>query len=125
MLIDKKTLIIEDILILSILYENYHNEKVFKTIGEIRDSKKIVDLVRKYRPDVLIMDIMLQGSIDGIQVAKRIRTFSDIPIIFISRNYSLKYYQKVEAICNASLMDKPISETNISQAVDNILRNVA
>lgn len=125
MLVDKKTLIIEDILILSILYENYHNEKVFKTIGEIRDSKKIVDLVRKYRPDVLIMDIMLQGSIDGIQVAKRIRTFSDIPIIFISRNYSLKYYQKVEAICNAGLMDKPISETNISQAVDNILRNVA
>ena len=125
MLVDKKTLIIEDILILSILYENYHNEKVFKTIGEIRDSKKIVDLVRKYSPDVLIMDIMLQGSIDGIQVAKRIRTFSDIPIIFISRNYSLKYYQKAKVIWNASLMDKPISETNISQAVDNILRNVA
>jgi two-component SAPR family response regulator len=71
------------------------------------------------------MDIMLQGSIDGIQVAKRIRTFSDIPIIFISRNYSLKYYQKAKAIWNASLMDKPVSETNISQAVDNILRNVA
>ena len=125
MLVDKKTLIIEDILILSILYENYHNEKVFKTIGEIRDSKKIVDLVRKYRPDVLIMDIMLQGSIDGIQVAKRIRTFSDIPIIFISRNLSLKYYQKVKAIWNASFMAKPISENNISQAVDNILGNIA
>ena len=39
MLVDKKTLIIEDILILSILYENYHNEKVFKTI-EIRGTVK-------------------------------------------------------------------------------------
>ena len=31
----------------------------FKTISEIRDSRKVVDLVKKYRPDVIITDIML------------------------------------------------------------------
>ena len=125
MQITKKTLIIEDNLILSILYENYREEKVFKTVGEIRDGETVINLVRKYRPDVIIMDLMLQGSINGIQAAQRIRTFSDIPILFISRNLSLKYYQKAKAIWNARFMVKPISEDNISQAVDNILRNVA
>lgn len=125
MQISKKTLIIEDSLILSILFENYREEKVFKTVGELRDGETVINLVRKYRPDVIIMDIMLQGSIDGIQVAKRIRTFSDIPILFISRNLGLKYYRKAKAIWNAKFMVKPISENNISQAVDNVLGNAA
>ena len=71
--ISKKALIVEDNLILSVLYENYLQQKVFKTVGEIRDGETAVNLVKKYNPDIVIMDIMLEGPMDGVQAAQQIR----------------------------------------------------
>ena len=36
------------------------------------------------QPDLVLLDIILPGTVDGFQVAKRIREFSDIPIIMLT-----------------------------------------
>ena len=119
--ISKKALIVEDNLILSILYQNYLQQKVFKTVGEIRDGETAVNLVRKYNPDIVIMDIMLEGPMDGVEAAGRIRLFSDVPIIFITGNSDQRYMQRAREISNSKFMTKPISEDKLSQAVDLML----
>ena len=119
--ISKKALIVEDNLILSVLYENYLQQKVFKTVGEIRDGETAVNLVKKYNPDIVIMDIMLEGPMDGVQAAQQIRTFSDVPILFITGNSDQRYYQRAKAVSNSDFMVKPISEEKLSQAVDVML----
>ncbi|MGB0346616.1 MAG: response regulator [Balneolaceae bacterium] len=119
--ISKKALIVEDNLILSVLYENYLQQKVFKTVGEIRDGETAVNLVKKYNPDIVIMDIMLEGPMDGVQAAQQIRTFSEVPILFITGNSDQRYYQRASAIPNSGFMVKPISEDKLSQAVDLML----
>jgi len=35
-------------------------------------------------PDLILMDIRLKGQVDGIQAAERIRTFADLPIIYLT-----------------------------------------
>jgi DNA-binding NarL/FixJ family response regulator len=119
--ISKKALIVEDNLILSILYQNYLKQKVFKTVGEIKDGETAVSLVRKYNPDIVIMDIMLEGRMDGVQAAQQIRTFSEVPILFITGNSDQRYYQRACAITNSDFMVKPISEEKLSEAVDLML----
>jgi len=119
--ISKKALIVEDNLILSILYQNYLEQKVFKTVGEIRDGETAVNLVKKYSPDIVIMDIMLEGPIDGVEAALLIRKFSNVPILFITGNSDQRYYQKANAVPNSDFMVKPISEEKLSLAVDIML----
>ena len=119
--ISKKALIVEDNLILSVLYENYLQQKVFKTVGEIRDGETAVNLVKKYNPDIVIMDIMLEGPMDGVEAAQKIRLFSDVPILFITGNSDQRYVRRAAEVSNSRFMTKPVSEDKLSKAVDIML----
>ena len=122
--ITKKAIIVEDNLILSVLYQNILQKKVFKTVGEIRDGETAVGLVKKYNPDIVIMDIMLEGEIDGIDAAERIRKFSMEPILFITGSSDKPYVFRASNISNSEFILKPISQAKLSEAVDTILARV-
>jgi DNA-binding NarL/FixJ family response regulator len=119
--ISKKAIIVEDNLILSLLYENYLKEMVFKTVGEIKDGETAVKLVKKYNPDVVIMDIMLEGNIDGIEAAYQIRSFSEVPILFITGNSGHDHVRRALKIRNSEFLVKPINEVKLSEAVNQLL----
>lgn len=119
--ISKKAIIVEDNLILSLLYENYLKEMVFKTVGEIKSGEKAVELVKKYMPDIVIMDIMLEGEIDGIQAAEEIRKFSKAPIVFITGNSDSLHLEKAKKVGNTKFLRKPISEDKLKKAVNYLL----
>lgn len=42
-----------------------------------------VDLVKDTKPDLVVLDLMLPG-LDGIEVCRRVRTFSQVPIIMLT-----------------------------------------
>lgn len=120
MQINKKAIIVEDNLIMSILYENYLQKMVFHTVGEIKDGKSAVELVRKYEPDVVIMDIKLQGNMDGITASEKIREFSEVPIIFITGNSDAESKERASRITNSNFLVKPITEEKLKEAVNEI-----
>lgn len=119
--ISKKAIIVEDNLILSILYQNMMKEMVFKTVGEIRDGETAVKLIRKYAPDVIIMDIQLEGEMDGIQAAHQIRDFTDVPILFITGNSDDHHFQRAKRVSNSSFLVKPINENMLKAAVNRLM----
>jgi DNA-binding response OmpR family regulator len=43
-----------------------------------------IEMVALEQPDLVLLDIILSGSIDGFQITERIREFSDIPIIMLT-----------------------------------------
>jgi two-component system KDP operon response regulator KdpE len=43
-----------------------------------------VEMVALEQPDLVILDIILLGDLDGYQVARRLREFSDVPIIMLT-----------------------------------------
>ncbi|MEQ9307856.1 MAG: response regulator [Balneolaceae bacterium] len=121
--ISKKAIIVEDNLILSILYENMMKEMVFKTVGEIRDGETAVKIIRKYSPDVVIMDIMLEGDMDGIQAAHQIRDFTNVPILFITGNSDNHHFERAKRVTNSSFLVKPINEQMLMEAVNELMGN--
>ncbi len=40
------------------------------------------------QPDVVLMDVRLQGSMDGAEAARQIRRTSEVPIVFLTANVS-------------------------------------
>lgn len=115
--ISKKAIIVEDNLILSIMYENYLRKMVFKTAGDVREGKKAVALIKKYVPDIILMDIMLQGEMDGIEAAVKIREFSQVPIVFITGNSDYAHVERAREIVNSEFLKKPITEERLKKAV--------
>jgi two-component system, OmpR family, KDP operon response regulator KdpE len=43
-----------------------------------------IESVALEKPDLVLLDIVLSGSLDGYQVARRIREFSDVPIVMLT-----------------------------------------
>jgi pilus assembly protein CpaE len=56
-----------------------------KLLDVLTDGKVVVDRIRQLRPDVLIVDALLQGKVDGLKVAEEVRAAGlHIPIIALT-----------------------------------------
>ncbi len=56
----------------------------YKVVGTAARGAVAVTLTRELRPDLILMDIHLTGSLDGIETAEQIRLEFDVPIIFLT-----------------------------------------
>jgi two-component system KDP operon response regulator KdpE len=48
------------------------------------NGERAVEMVALEQPDLLLLDIVLTGKIDGYEVAQRVRAFSTVPIIMLT-----------------------------------------
>jgi len=56
-----------------------------KLLEVMSDGRHVVDQVREVRPDILMVDALLQGKINGLEVAERVRRAGiDLPIIALT-----------------------------------------
>jgi two-component system, response regulator PdtaR len=49
-----------------------------------RTGPKAVECQNRHQPDLVLMDILLEGDMNGIEAAEQISVKSDVPIIFIT-----------------------------------------
>jgi two-component system KDP operon response regulator KdpE len=47
-------------------------------------GESAIELTALEQPDLILLDIILPGDLDGYQVARRLREFSDVPIIMLT-----------------------------------------
>jgi two-component system KDP operon response regulator KdpE len=55
----------------------------FTTLSTAR-GEQAVELAALEQPDLMVLDILLAGEMDGYEVARRVREFSTIPIIMLT-----------------------------------------
>ncbi len=53
-------------------------------VSAVTNGELAIERVALDRPDLVILDIILPGSLDGYEVARRVREFSDVPIIMLT-----------------------------------------
>jgi len=68
----------------------------------------------RLKPDVVLMDIRLGGSIDGIQAAEQIRRATDIPIIFLTSYTDHQTIERAAASEPAGYIVKPFDERQLA-----------
>ena len=78
----KKALIVEDDINIAELLKIYLQKDGFETENAY-DGKKAVELAEKFRPDIILLDIMLP-LMDGWQVCREVRKNSQVPIIMLT-----------------------------------------
>jgi two-component system KDP operon response regulator KdpE len=47
-------------------------------------GENAVEMTALERPDLILLDVVLSGAMDGYEVARRVREFSDVPIIMLT-----------------------------------------
>ncbi len=80
----KKILIVEDEAVNSIVLEKTLHELGYDVAGNAFDAEEAIAMARDEKPDLILMDIRIQGEKDGIEAAKEIYALYNIPIIYLT-----------------------------------------
>ncbi|MGF1669165.1 MAG: response regulator [Balneolaceae bacterium] len=113
----KKVFVVEDDLILNLLYENYMEQLGFETEGELVYGKTAVDLAKKIKPDLILMDIALEGDMDGIEAMQEIRKFSDVPVIYITGNSDESNRTRAIETNYTDFLTKPVEFEDLKESL--------
>lgn len=75
-------LVVDDDEKLCALLRSYFEQEQF-IVYVAHDGTEALNLLRSQKPQIMLLDLMMPGM-DGFEVCRRTRQFSDIPIIFLS-----------------------------------------
>ncbi len=90
-------------------------------VEQARDGAEAVERVRRRAPDLVVLDVMLPG-LDGYEVCRAIRRFSDVPVLFLSsRGEELDRVLGLE-LGGDDYLAKPFSPRELVSRVRAILR---
>lgn len=115
---NRKVLIVEDDLILNLLYESYLERLGFETEGELVYGKTAIEATKKIDPDLIIMDITLEGEIDGIEAMLEIRKFSDVPVIYVTGNSDPYHVERAKKTEYLDYLSKPIEFEDLKKSIE-------
>ncbi len=87
----------------------------------VSSGQEAVDTVAELRPDVVLMDIVLQGEMDGIQAAQKISSL-DIPVIFLTAYSDDKTLQRAKATSPYGYIIKPYPDKELQLALETTIQ---
>ncbi|MFA6363621.1 response regulator [Methanoregula sp.] len=80
-----------------------------------------IELARSRSPDLILMDIMLAGKIDGITTAEQISERLDIPVIYITAYVNETLLQRAKLTSPYGYIIKPFNDRELQATVEMVL----
>ena len=77
-------LVVEDENIVSKDIQHSLKKLGYVVVGAAATGEKAIDLAHQTKPDVVLMDIMLKGDMNGIETAGIIKKDLQIPVIYLT-----------------------------------------
>jgi len=81
-------LIVEDDLLTATVIQKYLTNNGYDVTAIAANATEAFKEIDKVKPDLILMDIFLRNSIDGIEIARIIREKYDIPVIYLTADSS-------------------------------------
>jgi PAS domain S-box-containing protein len=80
-----------------------------------------IEKAGKYRPDLVLMDIVLKGEIDGIETAAEIRKHYNIPIVYLTAYEDDKTLKRAKMTEPLGYILKPFEERYLRSSIEMAL----
>lgn len=106
MIVEDESIIAEDIR-MSLINKGY----VVPSVASMGEDA--VEKAREYKPDLILMDIMLAGKMDGIEAAGIIHSKYDIPVIFLTAYCDEKILERAKITEPFGYLIKPFKDRDL------------
>jgi CheY-like chemotaxis protein len=106
-------LVVEDDRFISAIFSLFLKDLGFEIIGRCKDGAAALDECKVHKPDIVLMDIHLEGVVDGIQAAEYIQRECEVPVIFISSDTSSEVVKRAIYSNSYGYLVKPITKKEL------------
>ncbi|MDD1723853.1 MAG: response regulator [Methanospirillum sp.] len=114
----KRVLIVEDEMVISMELAATLQRLGYETSGQVITGSDALSHAEQFRPDLVLMDIRLQGEMDGIEAADRIKAAYDIPVVFLTAHSDETTLQRAIAVQPSGYLIKPFRDRELYSTIE-------
>lgn len=120
-------LIVEDEPIISADLQDRLTEMGYQVLGPLASGEEALLFLRSadQLPDLILMDIMLEGELNGVETVRRIRERYELPVIFLTGNSDDKTFWEAREVHPAAFITKPFKGRDLRYAIELALTRPA
>lgn len=93
----------------------------YNVVGSATTGEKAIELALSLKPDLILMDIMLKGEINGIRATKRIQTRANIPVIYLTAYADENTLERAKVTQPFGYIIKPFKEIDLQTSIEMAL----
>jgi len=110
-----RILVVEDERIVALDLQHILEGFGHEVVATAPSGERAIELARQHQPDLILMDINLEGKIDGTEAAERIQADRPIPVVFLTAYTESGTLARAEKSAPYGYLVKPV-ETRALQA---------
>ena len=124
MMANNSVFIVEDQNIIALDLKLRLKKLGYRISGIAASGEEALAGINNSHPDVVLMDIILRGDMDGIETAKKICEQNKTPVIFLTSHSDKETKSRALKTHPRGYLLKPVNETELKHSIDKaILRN--
>ena len=112
-----RILIADNELAIAAKLESFLLEKGYDMVGIAVSGRQAVNMTLSLNPDLVLMEIKLNGDLQGIAAAQKIRAARDIPIVFLTWYGDEKSLSRVARVHPDGYVLKPFQRSQVQAAI--------
>jgi DNA-binding LytR/AlgR family response regulator len=111
-------LVVEDESIVSKDIQHSLKKLGYNIVGAAATGDKAIELAKEHKPDIVLMDIMLKGDMNGIETAEIIRSEFSIPVVFLTAYADESTLSKAKITEPYGYIIKPFKEIDLHTSIE-------
>ncbi|MBE0517565.1 MAG: response regulator, partial [Methanophagales archaeon] len=113
-----KILVVDDEVVITTQLEERLTYMGYEVVGRASSGNEAIEMAKSLMPDLILMDIVMPGKLDGIDAASTIKAELDTPIIFLTAYADDKFVERAKNVEPFGYIVKPFHESEIKAAVE-------
>ncbi|AKB40659.1 response regulator [Methanosarcina mazei] len=113
-----RILIVEDEHIVAMGIKRMLKSLGYTVTGVASSGKDAISKAESTFPDLILMDIMLKGELDGVEAAKEIKERFDVPIVYLTAYSDSNILERVKKTGPSGYIVKPFDEKDLYSNIE-------
>ena len=113
-----RILVVDDEAIITMQLEERLTAMGYTVAGMAASGEEAVEKARRIRPDLVLMDIVMPGKMNGIEAAKSITDELEIPIVFVTSYADDNIISSAKSVRPYGYIVKPFNELELKAAIE-------
>ena len=96
----------------------------YSVTAVVQSGEEAIQMAEQVKPDLILMDINLQGEMDGIAAASKILDHADIPVVYLTALRDADTVQRAKRTEPFGYVIKPFNEQELYAAIETSLTSI-
>jgi len=115
---NKKILIVEDEVVIAMDLQSSVEKFGYTVSGHITRGEDVIAAIETDKPDIILMDVKLEGDLNGVEAALLVYEKYDIPVIFITSFSNAEIIDRAKRTNPYGYIVKPFNDRELSTNIE-------